>query len=183
MVNRRSIPRRGAECVLTALLLASLPACGGLRTVEGRDAALIYGFFDVPESVGDANCVGIIQDERAGIGMRHGCMATSGEGLFFVENAAPGRYVIHGFYVDDVSHSLGPAAKPFLVAPGSMHYVGTFRYRRIVEPGVLRAGRFSLTPASHPTHAQVLKKLLGQVSDPRWKRRIAARLRELGAGE
>ncbi len=38
------------------------------------------------------------------------------------------------------------------------------------------------SPASHPTHAEVLKKLLVQEGlDPRWKKRIAAKLRELGS--
>ena len=186
MVNRRSIPRRGAECVLTALLLASLPACARIHTVESRDAAFIYGFIDVPENVGWANCVGIIQEEKtaAGIGYRNGCMATSGEGLFFIQNVPPMRYTIHGFTIEKNHHNLGPLAKPFTVQAGSMHYVGTFKYRLISEPGLLKAGRFTLTPAGRPTHAEVLRKLLGQeLVDARWKRRIQARLRELGAAD
>ncbi len=48
----------------------------------------------------------------------------------------------------------------------------------------LKAGKYMLTPASHPTHAEILKKLLLQDGiDPRWKKRIAAKLQELGAGE
>jgi hypothetical protein len=182
----RSLARRAAGLLAAGLLLASASGCTGIRTVESRDGAFIYGFIDVPEDVGWANCVGIIQAEKtaAGIGYRNGCMATSGEGLFFIQNVPPMRYTIHGFTIERNHHNLGPLAKPFAVQAGSMHYVGTFKYRLISEPGILKAGRFTLTPASRPTHAEVLRKLLGQeLVDARWKRRIQARLRELGAAD
>ncbi len=182
----RSFVRRAAGLVSAGLLLASASGCTGIRTVESSDAAFIYGFIDVPEDVGWANCVGIIQEEKtgAGIGYRNGCMATSGEGLFFIQNVPPMRYTIHDFTIEKNHHNLGPLAKSFTVKAGSMHYVGTFKYRLISEPGILKAGRFTLTPASHPTHAEVLRKLLGQeIIDARWKRRIQARLRELGAAD
>lgn len=173
---------RGAGIICAGLLLASATACARIRTVDTKDAAFIYGFFDVPQKVGAANCVGIIQDEKVGIAGRHGCMMTSPEGLFYVENVPSMRYNIHSFYVDNEFHSLGSMAKPFLVKPGSMHYVGTFKYHRVSDPGMLTKGKYTLTPTSHPTHAEILKKLLVQDDiDPRWKKRISARLRELGA--
>ncbi len=173
---RAAVPR-----IAAALLLASLAACARVRTVQTQDAALIYGYFSVPHSVGDVSCVGIIQDERAGIAGRHGCMMTSPEGLFFIENVPPMRYNIHAFYIDSAWHGLGDMAKPFAVKPGSMHYVGSFRYQKVSDPGLLKAGEYMLTPASRPSHAEILRKMQDQVKDPRWKARIAAKLRELGA--
>lgn len=164
-----------------ALVLAA--ACARVRTVETKDAAFIYGYIDIPEKVGTANCVGIIQDERVGIAGRHQCMMTSPEGLFYIENVPPMRYNIHGFYVDRTFHSLGAMAKPFAVAAGAMHFVGSFSYQVLEEPGIGRAGRFALGPSRRVSHADVLRKLLQQPDlAPRWKKRVAARLAELGKG-
>ncbi len=178
-----SSARRVARLAAALLLAAAAAGCAHVRTVTTPDAAFVYGFFDVQEKVGAANCVGIIQNEKVGIAARHACMATSPEGLFFVQDVPPMLYNVHSFYIDDTFQSLGAMAKPFAVKAGSMHYYGSFRYQRVSDAGIGRAGKFTLTPASHPTHAEVLKKLLVQGSiSPRWKKRIQARLREL-AGE
>jgi hypothetical protein len=171
-----------APRVLAALaVLAAATGCApGLRRVSTPDGAFIYGFFAVPEKVGDANCVGIIQDERAGIGYRHGCMNTSPEGLFFAEDVPPMRYNIHGFYVDNTHNALGDTAKLFTVRPGELHLYGIYRYQVVSKPFLVGQGKFSLTPGG-PSHAEVLRKLLQQESiSAKWKKRIQARLKELG---
>lgn len=178
-----ALDRRGrptTAIALAALAAAALGGCAnGLHRVSTPDAAFIYGFIAVPEKAGDANCVGIIQDEKAPIGYRHGCMNTSPEGLFFAEDVAPGRYNIHGFYVDRTFNSLRGIAKLFPVKPGELHLYGIYRYEVVSRP-LIGQGKFSLTPGG-PSHAEVLRKLLQQESiSPRWKKRIQARLRELG---
>ncbi|MGB8931258.1 MAG: hypothetical protein WCC48_08430 [Anaeromyxobacteraceae bacterium] len=175
--------RRPFRAAAATLALLALAGCARIRTTQSKDAAFIYGFIDVPEAVGSASCVGIIQDERVGIAGRHQCMMTSPEGLFFIEDVPPMRYNIHGFYVDRTFNSLGAMAKPFAVGAGEMHFVGSFRYRELERPGIGRAGRYSLTPAARPSHAEILKKLLLQDVGPRWRTRINARLRELGAAK
>jgi hypothetical protein len=175
------MPTRSSSLALVAVALGLAACAPGIRTVPTNDGAFIYGFFAVPEKVGTANCVGIIQAEKVGIAGRAGCMATSPEGLFFIENVPPMKYNVHGFYIDLAFNSLGDMAKPFPVKAGSMHYYGAYRYEKVSDSGIGRAGKFRLTPTSHPSHAEVLKKLLVQESiGPRWKKRIQARLRELG---
>ena len=173
---------QGRSLAATLAILAALATgcAAGLRKVGTPDGAFIYGFFAVPEKVGGANCVGIIQDEKAGIGYRSGCMSTSPEGLFFAEDVPPMRYNIHSFYVDDTFNSLGNMAKTFSVRPGELHLYGIYRYQVISKPLLVGQGKFSLTPGG-PSHAEVLRKLLVQENiSPRWKKRIQARLKELG---
>jgi hypothetical protein len=172
-----------APRVLAALALVAAASAGcapGLRKVSTPDGAFVYGFFAVPEKVGDANCVGIIQDEKVGIAGRAGCMSTSPEGLFFAEDLPPMRYNIHGFYVDRTFNALGDMAKPFAVKPGELRLYGIYRYQVVYKPLLVGQGKFSLTPGG-PSHAEVLRKLLQQESiSAKWKKRIQARLRELG---
>jgi hypothetical protein len=171
-----------ASRVLAALALVALAGCApGLRTVTTPDGAFIYGFFAVPEKEGDVNYVGVIQAERVGIAGRAGCMPTSPEGLFFIEDVPPIRHNVFSFYVDGSAHQLGDMAKPFPVKPGELHLYGIYQYRKLSDPGIGRAGKFALTPTSRPSHAEVLRKLLQQQNiSARWKRRIEARLREVG---
>ncbi len=181
MPARPAAPRAVAPARAAALAAAlALAGCAnGLHRVSTPDAAFIYGFIAVPEKVGSANCVGIIQDEKAPVGYRHGCMNTSPEGLFFAEDVAPGRYNIHGFYVDRTFNSLRGVAKLFPVKAGELHLYGIYRYEVVSKP-LIGQGKFSLTPGG-PSHAEVLRKLLQQEGiAPKWKRRIQARLRELG---
>jgi hypothetical protein len=177
---RRASLDKGALFAALAVLAVPTGCAPGLRKVSTPDGAFIYGFFAVPDKVGDANCVGIIQDEKVGIAGRAGCMSTSPEGLFFAEDLPPMRYNVHGFYVDNTFNALGAMAKPFALKPGEFRLYGIYKYEVVSKPFLVGQGKFSLTPGG-PSHAEVLRKLLQQESiSSKWKKRIQARLKELG---
>ena len=139
MERRRGIARRGTTAL--AVLAAVVAGCApGIRRVSTPDAAFIYGFFDVPEKVGSANCVGIIQAEKVGIAGRAGCMMTSPEGLFYIEDVPPIRHNVHAFYVDNTHNSLGSMAKPFAVKPGELRLWGIYKYEVVSKPFLVGQG-------------------------------------------
>jgi hypothetical protein len=174
--------RRGGLAVVAAVALAAGPGCvAHIRQTSGPEGAFIYGLFDVSGTKdGAVSCVGVTQDERVGLAMRHGCMSTMADGLFFLEDAPPVRHYLHGFLMDQTYNSLRGFQEPFPVKEGELHLYGVYRYEKISDP-FIGNGSFALQPTNRPSHAEVLRKLLAQenVSD-RWKQRIRDRLKELG---
>lgn len=177
---------------LTAVLCVALflAACSAvnppIRTTSGPEAALIYGFIDMSDSPRKLTKVYITGNEKSGIAYRQSVMTTYPDGLFFVENAAPMEYLIPFFFTEgsargDVLHNLNRSREDlFAVQPGEMVSVGTFKYVITEEGGVFAPESFALQPAASPNEAQVLMMLRTAVQDPRWKKRIGARLSQLG---
>jgi hypothetical protein len=145
---------------------------------------LIVGFYDMTEAPFDLTCVRITQDERAGIAYRQSCMTTMKSGLFFLENAPPKKYHVPFFYAGGKLHMLSSdRADMFAVAPRSIHFLGTFKYRVTERTlgNVLQVTpeKYGLTPVSSPDEASVLRMLADKVQSPVWKQRIRARLTQL----
>ena len=68
----------------------------------------------------------------------------------------------------------------FTVAPRSIHFLGTLKYR-VVQRNLgarakLTAEQYGLTRVGSPNEAAVLRMLADNVQSPQWKRRIQTRL-------
>jgi len=168
---------------LPALLLALLllPACPhGLRTTQTPEAALLYGYFKMPEGKALTQVM-LAQDERVGIAVRNGHIKRTNEGLFWIEDLPPMRYAIGYFRVNMVLHTREVDESRLVeLRPGSLHFLGSFDYQPLEDPGfITRRGAYSLEPTLRPSEAEVLQKLLPLVEREHWRRKIEARLREL----
>jgi hypothetical protein len=163
------------------LLLVACAANPQVRTVATDDAALIYGFYDMTDSPYELGCVRITQAERAGIAYRQSCMTTLKSGLFFVENVPPMQYHVPFFYAGGKLHQLSAErADVFAVPARSLHFIGSYKYR-VVDRNLgdivkLTPEKYGLTAVRTPNEAAVLRMLLENVQDARWKSRIRTRL-------
>jgi len=166
------------------LLVLSGCAAGNpqVRTTPGADnAALIFGYYDMSEAPFELTCVRITQDERAGIAYRQSCMRTFKNGLFFLEDAPPMKYHVPFFYAGGKLHMLSSdRADVFDVRAKSLHFLGAFKYkvvhRDLGDVVKLTPEKYGLNPVRSPDEATVLKMLLDNVQDARWKQRIRTRL-------
>jgi hypothetical protein len=162
--------------VLPIALLLAVAGCahrggGAAQASAGPDRrAFVYGVVEVPSAVGPVACVALIEaDHEPATGARHGCVPATADGLFWAEDVAPIRWAVDGVVAGGELRRFTAAV--VAVAPGSLQDWGVFR----LEPSEAGAGR--LVPASRPTRAEVLQRLLEQKGiAERWKERIAARL-------
>ena len=175
---------------LAALVVvaAALAACSAtnpkVRTTTADDGALIVGFYDMSDAPFTLGCVRITQDERAGIAYRQSCMTTMKSGLFFLENVPAMQYHVPFFYAGGKLHLVSSdRADLFTVAPRSIHYLGTFKYRvvqrNLADLVKLTPEQYGLTRVSSPDEAAVLRMLADNVQSPQWKQRIRTRLTQL----
>jgi hypothetical protein len=179
------MPRMLARSAAYLLVLTGCAAANPqVRTAPTEDAALIYGFYDMTEAPFELGCVRITQDERAGVAYRQSCMTTLKNGLFFIEDAPPMRYHVPFFYAGGKLHMLSAErADAFSVAPRSIHFLGTFKYkvvdRSLGDVVKLQPEKYGLIRAQSPNEATVLRMLLENVQSARSKQRIRARLAQI----
>jgi len=171
--------------IFSSILVFFLTSCAltnpQIRTVMGDEASLIYGYFDMSESPYTLKSVRLTQGERFGIAYRQSDMETYNDGLFFIENIPPMKYHIPWFMAGGKMHSFGGHMEEvFEVPPKSIIFIGTFKYHDPKKGGILTTKKFEMNQVERPTEAEVLKKLLPRVKDPRWKKRIQARFKMLG---
>ncbi len=170
---------------LTALLVLSGCALNpSVRSTTGDDAALIFGFFDMSESPYELNCVKMTQDERSGIVYRQSCMTTLPSGLFFMENIPPMKYHIPFFHAGGKLHMISSSEQDLIdVPPQSMVFIGPYKYKvldkNLAQVLKITPGKYGLDPVKSPSEKEVLKMLLKEVKDPRWKQRIQQKLNPL----
>jgi len=166
---------RGAVPIALLLAVAGCAHRSAPAPAASDGRAFVYGVVEVPAAIGPAVCVAVIEAERVRpAGARHGCVPATADGLFWVADVAPIRWVVDGVYAGGALRRFAKAA-PFAVAPGALHDWGTFR----VELSGTEMVR--LVPASRPTRAEVLRRLLAQDGvAPRWKERISAHLAAAG---
>jgi hypothetical protein len=172
-----SLPR--FACLL--LIIACATTNPQVRTTAEDNATLIFGYYDMAEAPFELTCVRITQAERAGVAYRQSCMRTFKNGLFFIENVPPMKYHVPFFYAGGKLHMLSSErADAFDVAPRSLHYLGSFKYkvvqRNLGDIVKLTPEKYSLVPTKAPDEAAVLRMLADNVQDERWKQRIRARL-------
>jgi hypothetical protein len=71
----------------------------------------------------------------------------------------------------------------FSVAPGSIHFLGTYKYRATQRTlgnlMQLTPETYGLTRVGSPTEAEVLRMLAANVQSAMWKQRIQRRLSQL----
>jgi len=178
------------QIAVVAVLLCNLALSGcavnrEVRTVADDNSALIFGFFDMSEAPYKLGCVRVTQDERAGIAYRQSCMTTLASGLFFLENAPAMKYHIPFFYAGGRLHMISSDRKDLIDVPArSLYFVGSFKYkvlyRDLGDIMKLTPEKYGLNRVKSPDEAAVLKMLLENVQDPRWKQRIKARLSRRG---
>lgn len=156
-----------------------------VRTTPDDNSALIFGFYDMSEAPFELGCVRITQDERAGIAYRQSCMTTLANGLFFLENAPAMKYHIPFFYAGGRLHMISSDRQDVIDVPArSLYFLGSFKYkvlyRNLGDIVRLTPEKYGLSPVKNPNEAAVLKMLLENVQDSRWKQRIKARLAQRG---
>jgi hypothetical protein len=167
-----------AACVL---VLSGCAANPEVRRVTDDNGALIFGYFDMSEAPFPLGCVRITQAERAGIAYRQSCMSTLKSGAFFLESVPPMKYHVPFFYAGGKLHMISSDQKDaFDVAPGSLHYLGSFKYRVVTrdlgQVLQLKPEQYGLGRVKSPDERAVLRMLLESVQDERTKQRIRARL-------
>ena len=170
-----------ARLAIGLLLLGGCAANPEVRRVSDDNAALIFGYFDMSEAPFPLGCVRITQAERAGIAYRQSCMSTLKSGAFFLESVPPMKYHVPFFYAGGKLHMISSDQKDaFDVAPGSLHYYGSFKYRVLTrdlgQVLQLKPEQYGLARVRSPDERAVLKMLLESVKDERIKQRIRARL-------
>jgi hypothetical protein len=174
--------------ILTVAWMLGLSACAAnpeVRTTTEDNAALIFGFYDMADAPYELGCVRITQDERAGIAYRQSCMRTFKSGLFFLEDAPPMKYHVPFFYAGGKLHTLSSdKADVFAVAPRSLHYLGSFKFR-VVNRSLgdivkLTPEQYGLNRVRTPDEAAVLRMVQEQVQSTRWKARVRTRLTQIG---
>jgi hypothetical protein len=171
---------------VVAVLLCSLALSGcGLnhevRTVPDANSALIFGYFDMSEAPYELGCVRITQDEKAGIAYRQSCMTTLKSGLFYLEDAPAMKYHIPFFYAGGRLHQISADKQDVINVPaGSMYFVGSYKYkvvhRDLGDIVTLKPEQYGLNRVKSPNETAVLKMLLDNVQDARWKQRIKGRM-------
>ena len=169
------------KCLVWFVLVAALSSCSAInpqvRTTTGDDASLIYGYFDMSESPYKLGAVMLTQGERAGIAYRQSALRTFEKGLFFMENIPPMDYHIPFFYAGNYLHSFGGRKEDvFKIKPSSMVFVGSYKYHDPKKGGIITTKKFEMKPVKSPSEKEVLKMLLEQVKDEKWKKRIKKRL-------
>jgi hypothetical protein len=166
------VGRLGASLVVAAALAACAPRARA--PAPSDDGGFVYGFLEVPPALGPPSCVALIEADHDPVaGGRHGCMATSPDGLFWQEDLRPIRWVVDGVQVGGTFHRLASPA-PFAVAPRALHFWGSAR----LAPGIDGKGA-ALTAAPAPTRAELLERLLAKEGiSPRWRERIEEQLRQ-----
>jgi hypothetical protein len=165
---------------LAVSLGLALAACGprartsASRAAPADDRAFVFGVLQVPEKLGAPGCVALIEaaHERPA-GAAHGCVAMAPDGVFWIADVRPTRWVVDGVVAGGKLHRFGEAARPFAVQPGALHDWGVFRVVTDAAPG-----RLALEPSDRPTHEEVLRKVLEKEGlEPRWRARLEERLR------
>ncbi len=172
------------KLALSAAYLALMTACAAnpqVRTTAEDNGALIFGFYDMSEAPFELGCVRLTQDERAGIAYRQSCMRTFKNGLFFLENAPPMKYHVPFFYAGGKLHMVSSERLDVFDVPArSLLFLGSFKYkvvnRDLGDLLKLTPDKYGLNPARSPDERAVLRMLLENVQDARWKQRIRARL-------
>jgi hypothetical protein len=148
-----------------------------VRITTDQNASLLYGYFDLSEAPYKLKSVRLTQGERAGIAYRQSDMTTYDDGLFFMENIPPMDYHIPWFMAGGKLHSFGGHKEDvFKVPPHSLVFLGSYKYRDPHKGGIITTKKFEMNPSKHPSEEEVLEMLLSRVQDPRWKKRIQARL-------
>ena len=94
------------------------------------------------------------------------------------------RYHVPFFYAGGKLHMLSSErAPPFTVAPRSVHFLGTFKYkvvdRSLGDVVKLQPEKYGLIRSQNPSEAAVLRMLLENVQTTRSKQRIRARLAQI----
>lgn len=170
---------------LTALLILSGCALNpSVRTTIEDDAALIFGYFDMSESPYELSCVTMTQDERSGIVYRQSCMTTLASGLFYMENVPPMKYHIPFFNAGGKLHMISSSERDLIdVPPQSIVFIGPYKYtvldKNLAQVLQITSEKYGLEPVQSPGKKEVLKMLLKEVKDPRWKQRIQQKISQL----
>jgi hypothetical protein len=167
------------------LLLGMLMACAAInpqvRMEPGDEACILFGYIDMTGSGDTLQEVTLTQDERSGIAYRQSSMQTYNDGLFFMQDLPPMRYVLPFFYAGGKLYSLRPDEEDaFVLEPGSFAYVGAYKYHDPKKGGIFTAEKFDLVETDSPSEAEILKMLRERVVGDKWKGVIDARLKELG---
>lgn len=171
-------------CLAGVLFLTGCALNPAVRTSTETDSSLIYGYFDMSESPYDLSCVTMTQDERSGIAYRQSCMTTKTSGLFYMENIPPMKYHIPFFNAGGQLHMISADEKDLIdVPPQSMVFIGPYKYKvldkNLAQALKITSEKYSLDPVNSPSQKEVLKMLLKEVKDPRWKQRIQQEISRL----
>ena len=170
---------------LTALLILSGCALNpSVRTSMETDSSLIFGYFDMSESPYELSCVTMTQDERSGIVYRQSCMTTLASGLFYMENVPPMKYHIPFFNAGGKLHMISSSERDLIdVPPQSIVFIGPYKYtvldKNLAQVLQITSEKYGLEPVQSPGKKEVLKMLLKEVKDPRWKQRIQQKISQL----
>jgi hypothetical protein len=170
---------------VTALLILSGCALNpSVRTSMEPDSSLIVGYFDMSESPYALSCVTMTQDERSGIVYRQSCMTTLSSGLFYMENVPPMKYHIPFFNAGGKLHMISSSERDLIdVPPQSMVFIGPYKYKlhdkNLAQVLKITSEKYGLEPVNSPSKKEVLKMLLKEVKDPRWKQRIQQALSKM----
>ena len=177
----RTLLRCGVVVVLLVLLVSCAAINPQVRMEPGDQACLLFGYIDMTGSGDILGQVMLTQDERSGIAFRQSSMKTYTDGLFFMQDLPPMRYVLPFFYAGGKLYSLRPDEEDaFVLDPGSFAYVGAWKYHDPKKGGILTTKKFELLESKTPSEVEVLKLLRERVEGDKWKRVIDARLKALG---
>lgn len=110
------------------------------------------------------------------------------DGMLFNSYLPPGSYVLDsvmGSAFFKGKHEYGfsqqDAAVQIRISKPGIYFLGAFKYKT-VKTGFFEAGKFNIERISHPTEAELLKRLLEnnrEIRNSVWGERIRARLAQL----
>jgi len=164
-------------CLAVVLVFSGCAINPSVRTSVEPDSSLIFGYFDMSESPYELSCVTMTQDERSGIVYRQSCMTTLPSGLFYMENVPPMKYHIPFFNAGGKLHMISSSEQDLIdVPPQSLVFIGPYKYtvhdKNLAQALKITSEKYGLNPVQSPSEKEVLKMLLKEVKDPRWKQRV-----------
>jgi hypothetical protein len=168
----------------TVLIFSGCALNPSVRTSMETDSSLIFGYFDMSESPYQLSCVKMTQNERSGIVYRQSCMTTLASGLFYMENVPAMKYHIPFFNAGGKLHMISSSEQDLIdVPPQSLVFIGPYKYKvldkNLAQVLKITSEKYGLEPVKSPSKKAVLKMLLKEVKDPRWKHRIQQALSKM----
>ncbi len=94
------------------------------------------------------------------------------------------KYHIPFFNAGGKLHMISASEQDLIdVPPQSMVFIGPYKYkvldRNLAQVLKITSEKYGLNPAKSPSKKEVLKMLLKEVKDPRWKQRIQQSLSKM----
>ncbi|WP_119329573.1 hypothetical protein [Cysteiniphilum halobium] len=151
-----------------------------IDTTNGKNANLVFGYIDMSDTGQALNRVMIVQEGGSHLESQSE-MNVYTDGLFYMDNVAPGKFYIPSFegqvwLFDPTGYEFQKPKDAFTLHGGDLFYVGTYKVKistgEKVEKLFLGLADASIIPIKQPSMQTLLKWLKKDISNPYLKKKI-----------